>query len=503
MTWRRRIRARSLHIWTLLVLAALARLYRIGSPLIGVHSWRQADTAAMARNYFESGYHLFFPQVDWGGAGPGFVESEFPIVPFLVALLYRILGMHEWIGRAVAALCSLIAGYALFHLVRKTSGERIALWTAAFYLFLPLSLFYSRAFMPDSAMMAASILAVVWFFEWTQTGKPGYWVGSAIAFALACLLKLPCLYLGLPILYMAWNRFGPAFWRLGALWAYALVVIAPVGAWYLHAHQILLHGGLTFGIWEYGSDKWGNWDLVASGRFWNAVLLRSVAERWLTWPGFAVALVGILAVPRTAAERIFDFWLVAILVFFIVVAKGNYVHEYYQWALLPVASFYLAKAFVYGFRSGPNVRAMSFAGILLAMLGLSIWRYSSYIAKENPSSSSQCALATKVRELTERGARVVVVDRGDPTMMYLCDRKGWHASPQEVDERFLSSRAREGAKYVIGVVDRTDDASVAMAHMLADRYRGVLNQEGLIIYALVEPPRGLTRSTLRRDGARE
>jgi len=438
----------------------------------------------MARNFFENGYALLWPQVDWGGPTPGFVESEFPLIPFMAAVLYRFLGVHEWIGRALAAAFSLVAGYALFHLVRKVSGSRVAIWAAGFYLFLPLSLYYSRTFMPDAAMMAFSILAIAWFYDWTESGAPGFLAASCVAFSASALLKLPCLYLMLPIAYLANLRFGPSFWKRPLLWAYAAAALTPVVGWYVHAHQILLGGGLTFGIWEYGRDKWGNWSLVSSWAFWNALVFRNVAERWLTWAGFALFLLGLFAIPRSTRERLFDLWLIAVLVFFVIVAKGNYVHEYYQWPLLPAASFYLAKAVTIGIHSRRSALVAGTSLALLLMIALSGVRYASYLRKEDPRKSAQHELSVRVRRMTEPGALLVAVDGQDPTLLYLSHRKGWHANPDQVDSVFLAQRAREGARYVIGIVSPRNAASVSMRGRLAQNYPSVLDDGGLMIYRL-------------------
>ncbi|MFH1280289.1 MAG: dolichyl-phosphate-mannose--protein mannosyltransferase, partial [Candidatus Beckwithbacteria bacterium] len=38
------------------------RLYRLNNPVADWHSWRQADTAAVARNFVKSDFNLLFPQ---------------------------------------------------------------------------------------------------------------------------------------------------------------------------------------------------------------------------------------------------------------------------------------------------------------------------------------------------------------------------------------------------------------------------------------------------------
>ena len=41
--------------WLPIGLGSLLRLVQIWMPVVGVHSWRQADTAAMARHFSQEG----------------------------------------------------------------------------------------------------------------------------------------------------------------------------------------------------------------------------------------------------------------------------------------------------------------------------------------------------------------------------------------------------------------------------------------------------------------
>src|SRR5437762_11913111 len=76
-------------------LAVAVRLIGINQPSIDNWSWRQSDVAAIARNYFQGGFHFARPQIDWAGDQPGYVGTEFPVLPFLAAICYKIVGVHE------------------------------------------------------------------------------------------------------------------------------------------------------------------------------------------------------------------------------------------------------------------------------------------------------------------------------------------------------------------------------------------------------------------------
>ena len=334
---------RSWLIFLILLLACAVRLYHINFPVGGFAAWRQADTAAMAKNFFEGGYHLTAPQIDWGGNTPGYVETEFPVFSFLIALLYRFLGMSELWARLLAVACSCATVAGLYRLVTLTVDETVALWSAFFYAILPLNIFYGRAIMPDIMMLMCSVWGIYWFALWLENEKTWTLAASAVAIAFAVLLKLPALYLGLPLIYLTMQKYGARFFRRPWLWLYAFAIFIPVSLWYYHAHQTYLVSGLSFGIWDFGSGKWGNFSLLLTPKLYNDVFFKSIAERHLTYPGFFLFIGGLFIPWHRKPGRVFDWWLVGILVYIFIVARGNQVHEYYQLPFTLPAAVFIAK----------------------------------------------------------------------------------------------------------------------------------------------------------------
>ena len=84
------------------IIAALPRLYRINNPVADWHSWRQADTAAVARNFIKERFNLLYPQSDsLLASNPKQLPNpkrlfinEFPLYNAIVALLYQQFGVH-------------------------------------------------------------------------------------------------------------------------------------------------------------------------------------------------------------------------------------------------------------------------------------------------------------------------------------------------------------------------------------------------------------------------
>src|SRR5438552_1002709 len=188
------------------ILAVAVRLFWIDQPYIDRWSWRQSDVAAIARNFSEHGFHFAYPQIDWAGAAPGCVGTEFPILPFLAAICYKFAGVHEWIGRSQAAVFFVVSLPFFFLLVREIFGGTAAVWAMVFYSFAPLNVFAGRSFMPDVPSLSLALIGLYFFVRWIDDETPMLFLGAAIAISLALLIKLPTAVVGAPLLFLVWQN---------------------------------------------------------------------------------------------------------------------------------------------------------------------------------------------------------------------------------------------------------------------------------------------------------
>ena len=438
----------------LLLLAFAVRLPNLNGPLLGWHSWRQADTASMARYFFRSSEGVGSPQVAWSGAGPGYVESELPIYSYALGLLYRVTGEHTATGRLFSIVLSLLGILVFFLLVREISGPRLALLAAALYALLPLNVFYSRVVMPEPLMLLGLLCGVHFFRLFLESGRIHHWIGSWLGITVAAGIKPQSLTLGLVFAFLAWRSPGKRAFLRWDLWLFAVSVVGAVAAWFYHAHRLFEATGLTFGIWGYGADKWGNWQLLATWDFWQDILLKSLGERYLAVLGLPLVLYTLIRRPRKGEEKLFDWWLVSGSIALVVTARGNLIHEYYQLPLMVPLCYYLALAVDRLLR--PESKTWAKAVTVAALVGMAavgIYRYSSYLDKEDPATSHEVALASALRQVTEPDELVVVVNRGDPTSLYLADRRGWILRPSQLSTELLRDLGAQGAR-VLGVETR-------------------------------------------------
>ena len=432
--------------------------------------------------------NILLPTVDWSGAGPGYVESEFPLFPYLVAGLYRLFGVEEALGRALAILFAAGAGLYLARLCGRYIDRTSAGFAAAAFSILPICSYIGAAFMPESLMLMASVAAIDHMDRWSSGGRErDRWI-SAGWLAIAIAVKLPELFLGIPIFYIVWRRLG---WRMllrPDVWLCAALALVPPGLWYLHAHRLQESTGLTFGIWEMGSDKWANLGLLGTPSFYLQMLFSRLIERHLAFAGAALVALGMFMLRARHDLGTFHWWLGGGVFYLLVVAKGNAVHDYYQLPLLPPVSLWIGAAIGWTLRSDlPRWRGIGARVLVLAFVALSLLRVPHFLRRER-SSMSLVAAGAHVQAIVPPGKLVITVDEGDPTLLYHVHRRGWHASVATLTHDWVEARRREGAAYVVSRRDRLalPEAAPALA-MLRRSYPDRSMEGDVHVFDLAHP----------------
>jgi 4-amino-4-deoxy-L-arabinose transferase-like glycosyltransferase len=416
----------------LILVGALAvRLIEIDQAFIDPWSWRQSDVAAIARNFLENGFHFSWPQIDWAGNKPGYVGTEFPILPFAAAFVYRSAGVHEWIGRMQGVFFFILALPFFFGLVRRIFGELVAVWATFFYGFAPLSIVASRAFIPDMPSLSLAIIGTYCFLRWLEENRVRWLLSAALLVSLALLIKLPTAIIGAPLLYLIFRRdmlphvpdvqkhvppTGNIF-RRWELWLFAAAALIPSAVWYWHAHRI------SVGFYPYHFFGAGGFQIMSLAWYWEIVLQTIFSSLTLTL--FALALLGTLIVPRGKYSLFFHWWLAVMLLFIVLVGYGNR-HQWYQLPLVPIAAVF-AGCGCAGIATRTAIpRSLLFLGTVLLAASFGISSYFCVRPLYRPAAASLRNLGLELNEATTANALIIAATDGDPTVFYYAHRKGWH-----------------------------------------------------------------------------
>jgi hypothetical protein len=426
-----------------------ARAATLRTPIFDHHSWRQADTAAIARNFVRERFNPLYPQVDWRGSQPtGYVETGLELQALLVAILWRAAGIHVETGRALAAAMYVGTALLLYRFARRRYDEPTALAAVYAHAFaFPLGLFGDRAYLNEPLLILLSATALVAAQSWLERRHVVWLAGLVAATAIIGMVKLPYLVVYAPIAALFVERFG---WRGLVRIELALAVavgVACAGLWYAHANSLYSVTGLSFGL----SDKTFDPSLVFSSRFPLRIARRLVRD--VIGPVGLVLLVwGVMAAVRRQrwAEPA---GVAAFAVYLVAVARGNYHHDYYQLAILPIGAVLVglgvAAAVEAAARRGwPTARRQWLAAGLLWILAVttairSLSAHSWY--EIEPGRLDLCrAIAAQV----DPEDRLLFVNYPSPDVMFCVDRPGWILDwPTRAPQ--VEEAARAGASIVL------------------------------------------------------
>src|SRR3989338_2220000 len=193
----------------ILVIAGGLRVYKINNPIADWHSWRQADTAAVGRNFVEGSFDLLRPRYDdfsnvqTGQYNPeGYRMVEFPLYNATFAALYG----------------------------------------AMTYAILPFYIYFSRVVLPETTAIGFIFLAIATLYFWSRSLKritQSLLYVMAVLFAALALLVKPTtgfylLVLGIIFLKKYRTRI------FVKPWGYILLALAiiPFFAWRLWIQEL-------------------------------------------------------------------------------------------------------------------------------------------------------------------------------------------------------------------------------------------------------------------------
>jgi|SRR5579872_3152576 len=443
-----------------LVLGLVLRLHGIHNPLLDHPSWRQGDTASIARNFALLRYNPFFPQTNYDGPPPNYVELELQIVPFLAATLYKIFGIHEVFGRllSIAFSVATIAVIGLF--ARRLFISGVAGAAAAFlFAVFPGSMYYGRTFMPDTTMvffLTAALYSTWCWFE-DRNGKLGSVWRPAVLALFAFLAKPVALVGAVPIAAMGVALHGVReTLARAATWVYAAIAIIPLIAYLRFEHSIA--------EWHWASgitQKHVIPSLVEAFRSpatLAAKIVLFVREGHMLWQTMlgpigcvlAVAGVVLLAAGAMRGGVLLWSWLAAMALYGFTVVTVEPV-DYYLYPALPLAALLGGGALGWLYaRARPATPSERIAWLIVGIVALAgttaydRTRISKYYAWRVGVYQQARALDAGL----PKGV-LVVMGHYDPSILYYINRYGWEEDPLLWTPFDEQSAIRKGARFFI------------------------------------------------------
>ena len=411
------------------------RLYKINNPVADWHSWRQADTAAVARNFVKDRFNLFYPQADsfvpnndLGLTNPErLFMNEFPFYNALVALFYKIFGINPTLARLVSVSFASLGAVFLYLLTTRLFGPAIGLTTGLYYAVTPYNVYYGRVIMPDPIFVSLSIISLYFFVNFK------FFLFSLI-FALAMLVKPYAIFILLPCFYWAVVSHKTKQFLL------TLFSLVPFLLW--RWHFVLVPEGTFSSRWLYNETN-----IRFSGAFFRWLIFDRLNRLIFATGGFVLFISGILNSYLNKIRGLIFVWLLSVMLYMTIFAMGNVTHDYYQLPLMPVGSILVAFGFWAIVNSSkkllPRLINLLFA-LALVILSLAFGWYEvrGYF---NINHSEIIAAGQAVDRLLPKDALVIAPYNRDVAFLYQTNRHGWPEGGQ------LAAKISQGATHYVSV----------------------------------------------------
>lgn len=452
----------------LFLLALAVRLPKINQPLADWHSFRQADTAAVARHYLNYGYNLLVPKYDDLSSIQSGIDNlegyrfvEFPFYNFIHAITYDLfdfLGFEllnfEGAGRLVSIIFWLIGGAYFYLLVKKLINIKTAFLSLFFYLFLPFAIFYSRTILPEPTMIGLILISSYYFLSWTQNLKILPLAISLLTGSLAILVKPYAIFLLGPFYFIGFIKKKKI--TLGALFAGLLFI--PFFAW--RKWMSKFPSGIPSNQWLFNA---GGMRFMPA--WWRWLFGERIGKLILGYWGTALLVPGLIK--KINDKNIYFFsWIAGIFLYFSVFARGNIQHDYYQIITIPVLSVFMGLGVVklipksFSWEKAHSYIIISFS--IAFSIALSWYQVKEYYLINNPVIIEA---GNKANEILPKDAKIIAPYNGDTAFLYQTNRKGWPVVNTNIEKLI-----ELGAQYYVSVnYDQTTNYLIEQKYKILEQ----------------------------------
>lgn len=478
------------HIWIIIILAALLRLINIGQPLLEGSATRQIFSAMVAKYFYQEQMNMLYPRLFIKGVEPFYAALEIQLAPFLAAFFYKLLnGVYSEVLRIISVSFTVLSIYFLYNLIVEIfNNKKLALITTFIFSFSPISIYLGRSANFEMHIIFFNIATIFYFYKWVKNERLIYAALANLAFIFAVSLKVPNIYLLVPLGFLAFSKWRWRAFSKNWMMAISFLIIIAVQGWLQYLRTIgpdknWLHFSLAYNLQSIR-------ECFTSLEFYKKTY-NDALNYVLTPLGLTFAAVGLLLKREDEGERILLFWLLGVLMFYAVMPEGLWAHGYYHMHYLPILAFFASKGFLHIIEKDrlkpnfPNPRtSIVIFGLLFLLLSA---RYSIpfYIIPENKRHILKTAGYVKMK-VSPNELIISCVD-SPATLLYYSERRGWTIDFSDKGANgitILEDLRSRGAAYFACAYKKELEVNKEFMRYLITHYKVILENQFCLIVDL-------------------
>jgi len=182
-------------------------------------------------NYYQDDNPFLEPSVHYlGRDGTGKTVSEFPIIYYSVAQLWKLFGHHEFMYRIVVLLFFLFGLLALFKILEQLLKDSILSITGTLLMFTsPTLVYYANNFLMDIPAFSLALVGLYFFYKFYNSSASTHLYLMVLFYTLAGLLKASSLLSFMAIIGIYFiDRFNISLKPDGKIFKIPLVQFVPI-----------------------------------------------------------------------------------------------------------------------------------------------------------------------------------------------------------------------------------------------------------------------------------
>lgn len=445
------------------------RFFHFGEVLDSPHTWRQADTANYVYDFYKNGIDILHPSVCWMGAHKT-VLLEFPLPEALASIAYHLFGESHIVIRVLFFLFFLGSLFFFYRIVDLITNKRTAQIASVIFLFMPLSLFFSRAVHIDFTALFFVHAGIFLLMKGYREKDIRTLILAITMCTLAILIKVPYLfYFSIPVLWFVWKEK-----RFKYFIQTSFLYLLPLGCFVLWQYHVYAVNSAA-PDWEYVSGyrkfndngQWYYGDLKQrlSAENWQIIGGRLQAEV-LGWIGLAIGLLGVV-MTIVKKQWFYVFWFVGTLLYVLIFFNLNLVHNYYQIPFIAICSVLISFGMI---QIGKWLKQFNQLAVILMLVALIV--ESTYYAETHYYivQSEQVEIGQVIKDNTESEDLVMInygnYDSKCPNFLYRSRRNGWQIMDYGIEGSILYQLMKEGATQFASIRENKIEGEIA--HFLAE-----------------------------------
>lgn len=422
------------------------------ADLMGRHVWRQVQTQAVVVNFYEEDFNILNPRLDVRGSGDGIDRKEFPLMQWLFAGVYKVVGKHLIVSRILTFLIGLGSLAGMFFLTKILFKDRLASFIATWALnFSPAFFYYTVNPLPDNFALCCAIWGLAFFHRWYERRSLTALLAASFLISLAALCKLPfVIYFTVPFLcffieFLQKREFAKFARRVLTS---GLFLIPPV-VWYAWVIPGWQGTDVVAGIFD------NQFPVEKLLRFALDNLVSTLPEMLLNYASLPFFIAGFYFIFTRKAYKNVQFKLLAALgfaasaYFFYELNMIANVHDYYLFPFVPLLFILVCYGALHVLK-GPAKMMWPALFLLFLMPFTAYLRIQNSWNPESPGFNRDwLKYKNELRAAAPDDALCVVGnDDSYQIFFYHINKKGWAFTENRLNAPLLKGMISEGAQYL-------------------------------------------------------